>query len=72
MIRLIRTNSINNDFIELVRSLDNLLAILDGDEYAFYAKLNKQIHYNMLLLLMKMINQQVVERSGSMSLAQWK
>jgi len=41
MIRLIRTDSDNNDFIELVKRLDAELAILDGDEHAFYAQLNK-------------------------------
>ena len=41
MIRLIRTDSDNNDFIELVKLLDAELAILDGDEHAFYAQLNK-------------------------------
>ena len=41
MIRLIRTDSDSNDFIELVKLLDAELAILDGDEHAFYAQLNK-------------------------------
>ena len=41
MIRLIRTDSDNKDFIQLVKQLDAELAILDGDEHAFYAQLNK-------------------------------
>ena len=41
MIRLIRTDSDSDDFIELVKLLDAELAILDGDEHAFYAQLNK-------------------------------
>jgi len=41
MIRLIRTDSDCNDFIELVKLLDAELAILDGEEHAFYAQLNK-------------------------------
>ena len=41
MIQLIRTTSDNKDFIELVKTLDILMAILDGDEHAFYAQWNK-------------------------------
>ena len=40
MIEIIRTNSENPYFIELVRQLDKSLAILDGDEHAFYAQFN--------------------------------
>jgi putative acetyltransferase len=41
MLRLIRTDSDNKDFIQLVKQLDAELAILDGEEHAFYAQLNK-------------------------------
>ena len=41
MIKLIRTDSDNPDFIHLVKHLDAELAVLDGDEHAFYAQLNK-------------------------------
>ena len=41
MIKLIRTDSDNKDIIHLVKHLDAELAILDGDEHAFYAQLNK-------------------------------
>ena len=41
MIKLIRTDSDNKDFIYLVKLLDAELAILDGEEHAFYAQLNK-------------------------------
>ena len=41
MIKLIRTDSDNKDFIHLVKHLDAELAVLDGDEHAFYAQLNK-------------------------------
>jgi len=41
MIRLIRTDSDNKDFIQLVGLLDAELAVLDGDEHTFYAQLNK-------------------------------
>ena len=38
---LIRTNSNNADFIQLVALLDKDLAVRDGDEHAFYAEFNK-------------------------------
>jgi len=41
MIKLIRTDSDNKDFIHLVKLLDAELAVLDGEEHAFYAQLNK-------------------------------
>ena len=41
MITLSRTNSDNKDFIALVKLLDAELAELDGEEHAFYSKLNK-------------------------------
>ena len=41
MIRIVRTNSDNPDFIKLVRLLDAFLAEIDGEEHAFYAQFNK-------------------------------
>ncbi len=41
MIKIIRTNSDNPDFIELVKLLDAYLAEIDGDDHLFYAQLNK-------------------------------
>src|SRR5258708_17236819 len=41
MIVLTRTDSSNQDFIDLVKYLDAELAALDGDEHVFYAQLNK-------------------------------
>lgn len=41
MIKLIRTNSANTDFMELVKSLDADLKIRDGEEHAFYNQFNK-------------------------------
>ena len=38
---LIRTNSNNANFIQLVALLDKDLAVRDGDEHAFYAQFNK-------------------------------
>ncbi len=44
MIKLIRINSNNPDFIELVKDLDADLANRDGDEHRFYAPFNKIVH----------------------------
>jgi len=41
MIRIVRTNSGDRDFIELVRHLDADLAERDGKDHAFYAPFNK-------------------------------
>ncbi len=41
MIKIIRTDSSNIDFIELVKHLDADLAIRDGEEHSFYAQYNK-------------------------------
>ena len=40
MIKLERTDSTNQDFIELVRALDSDLAERDGGEHSFYAQFN--------------------------------
>jgi GNAT superfamily N-acetyltransferase len=40
-LELLRTNSDNNDFLDLVELLDADLAIRDGAEHAFYAQFNK-------------------------------
>ena len=40
MIRLIRTDSTNQDFIHLVKHLDADLAERDGDKHAFYNQFN--------------------------------
>ncbi len=40
MIKLIRTDPSNHDFIALVKLLDAELAIRDGDDHAFYAQFN--------------------------------
>lgn len=41
MLQLVRTDSQNPDFIELVRHLDAELAVRDGAEHAFYSQFNK-------------------------------
>ena len=40
-VKLVRTDSENADFRELVRLLDEELAIRDGAEHSFYAQFNK-------------------------------
>ena len=40
MIKLIRTNSENSDFVYLVKQLDAYLKITDGDEHDFYNQFN--------------------------------
>jgi GNAT superfamily N-acetyltransferase len=41
MIKLIRTNSKNPDFIKLVKFLDADLALRDGEDHLFYSQFNK-------------------------------
>jgi len=41
MLRLIRTDSGNTDFGRLVEALDRELAVLDGEDHAYYAQFNK-------------------------------
>jgi GNAT superfamily N-acetyltransferase len=41
MINLIRTNSVNPDFIKLVKLLDEELAIVDREDHSFYSQFNK-------------------------------
>jgi GNAT superfamily N-acetyltransferase len=44
VIQLIRTDSSNTDFQNLVVALDKDLAIRDGEEHAFFAQFNKIAH----------------------------
>lgn len=41
MIRIVRTNSDNKDFLELVKLLDAELAVRDGEDHSFYSQFNK-------------------------------
>ena len=50
MIRILRTNSDNQDFIELVKHLDADLADRDGKEHSFYAQYNKIDQINFVVL----------------------
>ncbi|MDB2385551.1 GNAT family N-acetyltransferase [Polaribacter sp.] len=38
--KIVRTNSENQDFVNLVKQLDNYLKITDGDEHEFYNQFN--------------------------------
>ncbi len=40
MLKLVRTNSGNTDFINLVKKLDSYLTIVDGDDHDFYNQYN--------------------------------
>lgn len=40
MIRIVRTNAGNPDFLHLVAMLDDHLAHIDGDDHPYYARLN--------------------------------
>jgi putative acetyltransferase len=50
MINIIKTDSDNPDFIGLVVLLDQYLAIIDGEEHAFYAQLNKPQKMNHVIV----------------------
>ncbi|WP_312207875.1 hypothetical protein [Epilithonimonas hominis] len=39
--KTLRTTSENPDFQKLVKQLDSYLAVMDGDEHAFYHQYNK-------------------------------
>ncbi len=41
MVRIVRTNSDNNEFLELVKLLDEELAVRDGEDNSFYSQFNK-------------------------------
>jgi putative acetyltransferase len=47
MITIRRTTSTDPDFIDLVKSLDSELAIIDGSDHSFYAQFNtiRNIHH---------------------------
>ncbi|QCX39824.1 GNAT family N-acetyltransferase [Aureibaculum algae] len=51
MVKLIRTNSANKDFIELVKLLDADLAIRDGEDHDFYNQFNKLDSINHVVVL---------------------
>ncbi|MBJ2175476.1 GNAT family N-acetyltransferase [Aureibaculum sp. A20] len=51
MVKLIRTNSANKDFIALVKFLDADLAIRDGEDHDFYNQFNKLDSINHVVVL---------------------
>jgi putative acetyltransferase len=51
MIKIIRTDSGNQDFIELVKCLDADLAMRDGDDHAFYAQFNKTVNLKYVVVV---------------------
>ncbi|CAM3836199.1 MULTISPECIES: GNAT family N-acetyltransferase [Flavobacterium] len=51
MIKIVKTNSKNVDFIELVRQLDIYLAEKDGEEHSFYDQFNKIDSINNVIVL---------------------
>ncbi|MEE9361177.1 MAG: GNAT family N-acetyltransferase [Cellulophaga sp.] len=51
MIKTIRTNSTNQDFIALVKKLDADLAIRDGDDHDFYDQFNKIDRINYVVVV---------------------
>jgi len=53
MIQLIKTNSKNNDFIQLVKQLDTELAIKDGDDHEFYHQFNGITNLNYVVVAYK-------------------
>jgi GNAT superfamily N-acetyltransferase len=53
MHKLIRTNSQNKDFIDLVKLLDEDLAKRDGEDHSFYAQYNKLDKIKHALVLYK-------------------
>lgn len=50
MITLLRTNSSNKDFADLVKQLDAYLKITDGDEHDFYNQFNSIEHLNHVVI----------------------
>ncbi|NRB58539.1 MAG: GNAT family N-acetyltransferase [Winogradskyella sp.] len=53
MITLLRTNSSNKDFADLVKQLDAYLKVTDGDEHEFYNQFNSIEHLNHVVLAYK-------------------
>ena len=51
MLTIKRTNSKDSDFITLVKSLDEFLAEIDGEEHLFYAQLNKTATLNHVVIV---------------------
>lgn len=50
---IVRTDSENEDFIKLVKSLDEYLALKDGEEHSFYVQFNKTDDLKNCILLIE-------------------
>ncbi len=53
MIKTIRTNSKNKEFLKLVHHLDTDLALRDGEDHSFYDQFNKLDDLNHVVLVYK-------------------
>lgn len=53
MINIVKCDSNNQDFIDLVKMLDADLALRDGEDHAFYSQYNKIDHIKHALVLYK-------------------
>lgn len=51
MSQILRTTSAHPDFVALVKQLDAYLAIMDGDEHAFYDQFNKIAALNHVVVI---------------------
>lgn len=49
-LHLLRTNSSHPDFVTLVRSLDEYLAVCDGEEHSFYHQFNQITNLNYVVI----------------------
>ncbi|MBS1508664.1 MAG: GNAT family N-acetyltransferase [Bacteroidetes bacterium] len=49
-LQLQRTNSTHPDFVTLVRSLDEYLAVCDGEEHSFYHQFNQIVNLNYVVI----------------------
>ena len=50
MIRALRTDSCNDDFVQLVQGLDELLAVINGRDHEFYNRFNQLDKINFALV----------------------
>jgi GNAT superfamily N-acetyltransferase len=53
MIKIVRTNSKNQDFVNLVKQLDAYLKICDGPDHSFYDQFNKIDSLNHVVIAYK-------------------
>jgi len=72
MINLIRTNSVNPDFIKLVKLLDEELAIVDREDHSFYSQFNKIDNIRYVVVAYEDKNLPGVEQLKNMILILWK